>query len=988
MMIPRYISLRAVLLLSFLLLSSPANRSFAEEHDYREQLKPIAPRSPEEAMKAFQVADGFRIELAASEPNVVDPVAMAFDADGRLFVIEMRGYSEDDGDVLGRVRLLEDTNDDGTYEKSTIFAEDFSWPTAICCTRGGVLVGAAPDIIWLKDTDNDGQADERQVVFTGFGKSNVQGLMNTFKWGLDNRIHGVTSSSGANLQKVVDGNPVGKPVSLRGRDFAIDPLAMDLTPISGGGQHGMSMNSWGEKFTCSNSDHLQQVVLEDRYLARNPYLAAPPVRRSIATDGPQAEVYRTSPVEAWRVIRTRLRANKIVPGVVEGGGRPAGYFTGATGVTLFRGDGWPEAYQGMAIVGDVGSNLIHRKQLVDTGIVYQGVRVDESSEFVSSSDIWFRPVQYANAPDGSLYVADMYREVIEHPKSLPEMIKKHLDLTSGRDRGRIYRIVGDDFQRRPTTKLSRLSSTELVGLLNHPNSWQRETAARLIYERQDVTAAPALIDLLEKDVTAEAKLLALYALDGLNQLTPTQLLAAMDDKHPRVRQHAVRLSESHLTASKSLRDKLQKLATDTDPKVRFQVAFSAGYLPTQEKAAVLTQIAKSDADDRDFRAAIQSSLATGAGEFLAQYLQQPPESDALLNDVTRQIGKQQRQDDIAVLVALLPQLRTQQPKRFTSIVKQLNASPGSPLAQQLAKATSGGSQMVIAEMIRDAHQTSLNGKATTEDRIRAIEVLRFADFDADLFDELLQPTQPLSIQTAALQAMQRTNSPEVAKLLLDRWPSLGPGLRTQAAQVLTSRSAWAGQLIDAIAGKRIASSDVNLTQLASLKSILNDEQSGKLADILKGQTNSDRAKIVSDYRAALSLKGNVERGQAVFTKHCTACHQYQGQGHPIGPNLAAMKNRGAEAILVNVLQPNAEVNPQYMNYLCLTTDGRNISGIITNETSTAITLVQGDNKTETILRIDIDQLRSTGTSLMPEGLEKVIDHQAMADVLAFLTQSE
>ncbi|CAE7333362.1 unnamed protein product [Symbiodinium sp. CCMP2456] len=722
----------------------------------------------------------------------------------------------------------------------------------------------------------------------------------------------------------------------------------------------MSMNSWGEKFTCSNSDHLQQVVLEDRYLARNPYLAAPPVRRSIATDGPQAEVYRTSPVEAWRVIRTRLRANKIVPGVVEGGGRPAGYFTGATGVTLFRGDGWPEAYQGMAIVGDVGSNLIHRKQLVDNGIVYQGVRVDENSGFVSSSDIWFRPVQYANAPDGSLYVADMYREVIEHPKSLPEMIKK----------------------------LSGLSSTELVGLLNHPNSWQRETAARLIYERQDVTAAPALIDLLEKDVTAEAKLLALYALEGLNQLTPTQLLATMDDKHPRVRQHAVRLSESHLTASKSLRAKLQQLATDTDRKVRFQVAFSAGYLPTQEKAAVLTQIAKSDADDRDFRAAIQSSLATGAGEFLAQYLQQPPESDALLNDVTRQIGKQQRQDDIAVLVALLPQLRTQQPKRFTSIVKQLNASPGSPLAQQLAKATSGGSQMVIAEMIRDAHQTSLNEKATTEDRIRAIEVLRFADFDADLFDELLQPTQPLSIQTAALQAMQRTNSPEVAKLLLDRWPSLGPGLRTQAAQVLTSRSAWAGQLIDAIAGKRIASSDVNLTQLASLKSILNDEQSGKLADILKGQTNSDRAKIVSDYRAALSLNGNVERGQAVFTKHCTACHQYQGQGHPIGPNLAAMKNRGAEAILVNVLQPNAEVNPQYMNYLCLTTDGRNISGIITNETSTAITLVQGDNKTETILRIDIDQLRSTGTSLMPEGLEKVIDHQAMADLLAFLTQSE
>ena len=272
---------------------------------------------------------------------------------------------------------MEDSDGDGRFDKSTVFVQGLAWPTAVFCWDGGVLVADAPDIWFFKDTTGDGVADERRVLFTGLGTGNVQGLANSFQWGLDNRIYLSLSSTGADL--ISPNDKAAKPVSLRGRDIAIDPLTWAVTPVSGGGQHGLSFNDWGDRFVCSNSDHLQEIMYEDRYLARNPYLAAPSPRRSIAADGPQADVFRTSPVEPWRIVRTRLRTQGIVPGIVEGGGRPAGYFTGATGATIYRGDAWPNQWKGLAVVGDVGSNLVHRKRLEASGVGFIGKRIDENS---------------------------------------------------------------------------------------------------------------------------------------------------------------------------------------------------------------------------------------------------------------------------------------------------------------------------------------------------------------------------------------------------------------------------------------------------------------------------------------------------------------------------------------------------------------------------------------------------------------------------------
>ena len=497
--------------------------------DFQSELPRIKPLGPKEALKSFRLKPGYRIEQIASEPLVTDPVAMSFDEHHRLYVVEMKGYSEQENELRGQIRLLEDTNDDGKYDRSFVFASGLSWPTAIICYNGGVFVGAAPDIWYFKDSDGDHRADVKRKVFTGFGKSNVQGLLNSFRWGLDNRIHGATSSSGGIVKHAETAkqkeNP---PVNLRGGDFSFDPVTETMRRETGGAQHGLSFDDWGRKYVCSNSDHIQIVQLNAKYLTRNRLIPTPSVRRSIAADGPQAEVYRASPVEPWRLVRTRLRKAGLVRGPVEGGGRAAGYFTGSTGVTLFRGDAWKESERGLAFIGDVGSNIVHRKRIERKNGSVIAFRMDDESEFLSSTDIWFRPVQFANGPDGALHILDMYREVIEHPKSLPPEIKRHLDLTSGRNRGRLYRVIPQNFQQRFRTKPGELANEELIELLGHPNSWHRETASRLLYERiasgtLNGTVIPSIHEMVRKSNSALGRLHALYLLHSSNRLNVTRM---------------------------------------------------------------------------------------------------------------------------------------------------------------------------------------------------------------------------------------------------------------------------------------------------------------------------------------------------------------------------------------------------------------------------------------------------------------------------------
>src|SRR5688572_12310565 len=463
------------------------NNNAAEPEVSASDLPNTPPVEPAASLSTFQLRAGIRLDLVASEPLVVDPIAMCFDEDSRLFVVEMRDYSERRDDRLGRIRMLEDTDSDGRFEKSTIFAENLPWPTALIWFDGGLFVGSTPDILFLKDTDNDGKADQSRVIFTGFGaglqRLNVQQLLNSFNWGLDNRIHGASGGNGGTITTVAKpGNP---PLALGSSDFSFDPRTYEIRRENGGGQYGLTFDSAGRKFICSNSAHIRQVMYaHNEVLPEMPYPLPSPAL-DIPVDGPSGPVFRISPDEPWRVLRTKWRVAGLVAGPIEGGGRASGYFTSASGVTIYRGTALGTQFQGDAFIADVGSNLVHRKKLRPNGVPFKAERAadEQRSEFLASRDNWFRPVAFANAPDGALYIADMYREVIEHPWSLPPNIKKHIDLNSGNDRGRIYRAVATNFVQPKLPKLSRASNEELVAMLEHANGWHRDTAARLLYER-------------------------------------------------------------------------------------------------------------------------------------------------------------------------------------------------------------------------------------------------------------------------------------------------------------------------------------------------------------------------------------------------------------------------------------------------------------------------------------------------------------------------
>lgn len=963
--------------------------------DLQAELPRIAPHEPKDALVTFKVLDGFRIEQVVAEPLINSPVAMSFDADGRLYVVEMRDYSEQDKERLGQVRLVEDTDGDGRFDKATIFLERLSWPTAVACYDGGIFVGAAPDIHYFKDASGDGKADVAKLIYTGFPRGNVQGLLNSFQWGPDNRIHGSASSSGGLIKRpdVLD----FKGVSLSGRDFSFDPRTLELRAESGGAQHGMTFDDWGRKFVCSNSDHIQMVMFEDRYLARNPSVSAPGSRVSIAADGPQAEVFRTSPLEPWRIARTRLRVTGAAAGPIEGGGRAGGYFTGATGTTIYRGDAWPAEYVGQSFTGDVGSNIVHRKILEPKGVGFVARRADAGKEFVTSTDNWFRPAQFANAPDGTLHIIDVYREVIEHPLSLPPEIKQYLDLTSGRDRGRIYRVVPNDFGQRPLPHLQRAATNELVAELASRNGWNRDTASRLLFERQDRAAVAPLEKLAAEAQLPQARLQAMYALAGLNALTPATVLARLSDEHPRVREHAVRLSEKLAGDSSPLREKLISLADDPDIRVRYQLAFSLGEFKDSHRGTALASIIRRDSSDPWMRLAVFSSLAEGAGDVFSILMADRAwrASDLgrqLLYEMAKYIGRQNHREEIAKLLPALESLSADEADLSTALVRGLGEGlakgPGA-LQTQLSAIGNAKAQSILADMLQTARKCAADDSQTPARRIDAIRVLALGTYaeSEGVLVALVSNRQPQDVQSAAIATLARFSDPSIADALLAAWPGLSPRLRAETTEALFSRADWLLMLVEAAAKGSLSLADLDPARLRVLEGHPNSQIRASAGPLLAKIKLGRRQDVVEAYRGALTAAGDLARGRQVFQKICAACHRLDGVGQEIGPSLASFRNRGAEAILINVLDPNREVNPQYVNYVLITEDGRSMTGMVASETANSVTLRRAEDAVDTVERSDIEELRSTGLSIMPEGLEKQIDASQMADLLTYLNSA-
>ncbi len=959
---------------------------------------------PKDAIGTWQVKKGFKLQLAAYEPQVRDPIAVCFDERGRMFVCEMIDYSEmrDVTPHLGRISMLQDKDGDGYYETSQVFADDLPWPTGLIWANGGLFVGATPDIWRFEDKDGDGKAEVREKVFTGFGTGlkilNVQGLMNSFQWGQDNRVHvlagggnrgvvrrvGVPPAKGAS-GILPDGSKAGRMpatpksgetpdlqagIELGGKDFWFDPRTLEFGLEGGGAQYGMSFDNYGRKFGCSNSDHLQYWVYDDKYANRNPYYQMPPARQSIAVDGGAAEVFRLSPDEPWRIIRTRWRIAGVVKGAVEGGGRVSGYFTGATGTTIYRGDAYGPDFVNNSFSGDAGGQLVHRKLIKPStdGISLIGERpADEHGfEFAASKDTWVRVVNFANAPDGCLHICDMYREVIEHPWSIPDEIKKFIDLNNGNNRGRIYRIVPDHGAERIGWKvnLADASIAELVQTLSHPNGWHRDTAQRLLYERQDKTAVPLLEKVLSGD-NALAKLHAMNALESLGALTSAHVIAAAKDADAQVREAALRRA--------SLLDEaaIGALAGDTSPRVRFQTALAAPKSASRDEW--LAKMIREGVNGKWMSAAVLGDTDMGLFRQLRGDLSKLPTAFVEPLIMLAAAGaKDEAERDEVISAVTTGSVKAGWVQALGEGLRRSGSS--------LAKADKDGK---VAAILSEAAATAADAQANVATRLGAVELLSVSSSKAsqDALIACLGEKQPENIQAAAIRILAQSGSAEVTKALIGSWPHYSEKAKVAALDALLARDDRMIALLEAKVVKPEAFSAAQVQALIKHKSP-KVVAAAKVA--LASVIPPSREEVLAKFKPAIAAKGDATKGQAQYFARCIACHKAGSNGIQVGPDLITVKTKGRDALLTAILEPHKEVASQYIAYTVNTKDGQTFTGIITNDTATSMTLKLMGGLEKTLQRSEIKGSSSTGQSLMPEGLETGMSVQDMTDLISFV----
>ncbi|PYV92638.1 MAG: hypothetical protein DMG05_03915 [Acidobacteria bacterium] len=973
--------------------------------------------SPREALKSFRLNDDFRVELFANEPEVVDPVEMVFDENGRAYVAEMRDYPEDPAPskpARSRIRLLEDTDGDGQIDHSTVFADNVLEVSGILPWKGGLIVTSAPDILYMKDTNGDGRADIRQVLYTGFPKVNPEARVTNPRLGIDNWIY--VANDGQEGRITSPAHPERPPILVGGADFRFQPDRGLAEPASGPTQFGMTFDEWGNRFITQNTVHVRHVVVPMQYLIKAPLLAVPAVSQDISDHGrPSARMFPLTQPQQWRVERTRLRQQRYRENRLETVREldpsteiVGGYFTAAAGGTIYTGDTFPEKYRNNLFTGDVSGNLVHRDLLRLEGASFIASRAPEEQdrEFLASTDVWFRPCNFANAPDGNLYIVDMSREFIETPESIPEAIKKNMNFWSGDTLGRIYRIVPNKPLRKRDLKpkLGAATTAQLVKELENTNGWHRQTAQRLLVERQDRSAVPLLRDLAETSEFPQARIHALWILEGLSALEPAIVITALRDPNARVREHALRLSEGLLSKSKSMAEVVLAMTADPDLRVQFQLAFTLGQLSGPRSLQALTRMSTQRAGDPWFRIAILSSVHDSASQFFQLLLsrQESRGSPQFVSQLASLIGAKHDPSEIGRFLSSLLKLKEPEPA-LSGLAKGLKLAavrgvrvpgvegammkflnnPSEPV-QQAAWETAR--YLELPALTRKATMYALATDLNVSQRAKAISALRSGPYASvgPVLRRILESHAPPELQVAAVESLAAFDNPTIAPTLLAYWRSYTPEGRKKAIEALLKQRERVPVLIKALEEQQI---ELNAIDTAARGHLLQDSDPAiaQRAQRLFQSERNDRVKVVENYRNVLTMAGDATRGKRAFEDKCAKCHLPRQQQGRVGPDLSGISSKSKEELLTAILNPSYAIEPRFTYYLVTTKDGSLHDGIITNETPGAITLRGGSEEgDQNILRSNITEIRASSVSLMPEDLEKSMTQQDLADVIRYL----
>ena len=991
------------------------------------------PHTPRQALDTFELADGYQLELIASEPLVRDPVDMAFDANGRLYVVEMPDYPAKAGaPPHSKIVLLEDRSGDGKYDTRTVFAKDLPYANGVMPWKEGILVTSAPNILYFEDTTGDGRADVRRVVLSGFAKTNPQLRVSNLRYGIDNWIYGAyfkAFGSGGDPQFTGKGEPLYFPESpgdtsfniKPGMDFRFRPDDFNVERAGGRSQFGNAVDASGNRFTVMNADHIRHVVIPYRYAEQNPYLSMSTLMESISDHGKASRVY---PITE-DMLNFRTSADEV------------GHFTAACGTSIYTGALFPPPFAGAAFICDPAQNIVHADLLSPNGATFTAGRALQEKEFVGSTDSWFRPVNSKVGPDGGLYIVDMYRNLVEHPAFIPHSGRQvegggfetqvgvitEADFYKGQDLGRIYRIVPEEYNNKEQVppQLKEASTRQLVSHLDHPNSWWRLTAQRLLVQRGGEAGVPVLGQKALDGRFAQGRMHSLWTLEGLGGLADSVVVKAMDDKNPMVRKQAVILSEPRLS-NPAVQTKLAAMAADPHPHVQFQVALTLSKLPHTKSFTPLQEIASQHLDDAWFRTAVALSITDHslawfkrASEFATSSARAGQGKRELLGQIASIIGARECPGEISDLLSRIVQQNDSEYQRasLTGLQEGLAQAAGpptlSPVGQRelmhLIRQTNPPVQTAALDLaehitmvdspallaaVRQARATVSDENASTDAKVYATRVLGLdpKGLQISVFEQLLSLQQPTDVQKAAARVLVKERDPASVQLLLDRWDTYTSAIRNIVEQGFLDSRMLTISLMEAIQEGNIQPSWLSQQSRSVLTQHPDNNVREMAQKAFSSHSDAQRENIVSNYFEATRMDGDISNGRAIFEKTCSPCHQLGGVGYAVGPDLLSFSDRDKIALLRAIIVPNSDITPGYEGNVIQTTAGQTFSGIVAHESSNQIVLSTVGGGQQTVSRENIESVRPMSISLMPNGLEADMSRQEMADLLEYLKNVE
>ncbi|MCL4788551.1 MAG: c-type cytochrome [Verrucomicrobia bacterium] len=968
------------------------------------------PLSPKESLERVQLPDGYRLELIASEPLIREPSGVCWDERGRLFVSELHGYNlEGQYDIeelnrtgqldrevrrvqaserakqaalaesYGTVKLLADTNGDGVMDKATVFADRLPPAYGICPARGGIIVACAPDIVFLADRDGDGQAEVREVLFTGFATGALERGINQPQWGLDDWVYFGRGHGGGRIT----GPRLAKPVQLPNTDFRIKADGSAIEPITGGTHtFGHAFAADGDRFTTTTSLPGRFVTpLPWHYLARNPDAAAPASEQNAAD---YTRVFPVAPPHPWRTKRAedpdffKFYRDRYGAGDSDAGG----WFTSGCGALVYQDIALPAECHGAYFVCEPAQNLVHRAVIERHGTALRLRRADgeEAREFLASGDPWFHPIHLAHAPDGSIAIVDMYREIIEDYSAVPRYLQQQYGLTNGINHGRLWRLTHRDAPSAPAADMSRMPAAMLAPEAVSPHFWRRQTARRLLVEQEAREISPVLSRLAQAATDTAKVLNALYTLEGLGTMRVEDALAALKSGQPAVRRHGLRFSERWLDSQPALLELVLALSNDPDPAVQLQLALTLGETRDSRALNALVALARAHGGVQWMPYAILTSLHERGGWMLDRLLESPAslgEGKPLLDPLCAAIAARRNETEMALALALVA--GTSEPAKQVPCLRGFQKGFRGAKALKLGPDGYAALATLMASAEAEVRRLSSELDGVFQAADPAVRRARLAEATRQIGDLRLPP----EVRLAAVAQLASSTDTHVNGPLLSAWAVNTPKVQEAILDAMFARRDRLPTLLDALESRMVEPRTLSAFQRVTLLEHDDDtvrQRAAKLLTITGGANDE----VFQRYSLALAAPRDRAHGERVFREHCATCHKLNDIGFAVGPDLSAEFLRAEEAILRDILAPNDTLTAGYATYVIETTLGETFSGILASESATSITLRMPVGLEQVVLRKDVARLHRLEVSLMPEGLIENLEPGDVADVIAFV----